>query len=129
MSDKIRIGDLSATIEGLLEEYGEGIRDELDRVIPAVAKDTSRKVRDNAKKAKLERTGAYAKGWKVKVEKNILGDTKATVYNAEKPGLPHLLEFGHATRNGGRTQPVEHIKPAEDWAASESVKRVKEAIG
>lgn len=126
---RTKIGDLSGAIEDILNEYGEGIRDELETVIPAVAKDTAKQVRENAKRMKLKRTGEYARGWKTKVDKNLYGDTTATVYNAAKPGLPHLLEFGHATRNGGRTQPFEHIAPAEDWAEKEVVKRVKEAIG
>lgn len=125
---EIKIGDLSGAIENLLKEYGEQIRTELDEVIPEVAKDTAKQIRTNAKKEGLENSGEYARGWKVSTARNVYGDTTATVYNATKPGLPHLLEFGHATRNGGRTKPAEHIKPAEEWAEKEVIKRVKEAI-
>ena len=128
-NSKVKIGNVSGTIENMLREYGEEIRKDLDRVIPDVAKDTAKKVLENARAEGLVRTGAYARGWKTKVGKNLYGDVTATVYNAKAPGLPHLLEFGHAKRGGGRTKPAEHIKPAEEWAATESVKRVKEAIG
>lgn len=121
---RVKIGDLSATINGLLEQYGEEIRKELDADIPAVAKETAKKIKADAPK----RTGEYAKSWKTKVSTNLYGDTTATVYST-KPGLPHLLEFGHANRGGGRTQPAEHIAPAEEWAEKEITKRVKEAIG
>lgn len=125
---EIRIGDLSATINAIINEYGEQIRNTLDEVIPAVAKDTAKQIQRNAKREGLTNSGDYAKGWKVNVSKNLYGDTTATVYQKTKPGLPHLLEFGHATRNGGRTKPAEHIAPAEKWAEAEVVKRVKEAI-
>lgn len=119
-----KIGDLSVSINKILEQYGEEIRRNLDEAIPAVAKDTAKKIKADAPK----RTGEYARSWKTQVSKNLYGDTTATVYSS-KPGLPHLLEFGHANRGGGRTAPAEHIAPAEDWAEKEITKRVKEAIG
>lgn len=35
---------------------------------------------------------------------------------SRKPGLPHLLEKGHAKIGGGRTQAYEHVKPASELA-------------
>ena len=62
-------------------------------------------------------TGKYAGAWAVKTERRRTGTT-AIVYN-KKPGLPHLLEHGHATRNGGRTKAYVHIAPAEEAAIQE----------
>ena len=53
----------------------------------------------------------------------------ATVYG--KHGtyqLAHLLEYGHATRNGGRTGANEHIKPVEEWAVEEVQDQIMKAI-
>ena len=58
-------------------------------------------------------TGKYASGWSSRVEETRMGAT-ATLYNAKVPGLPHLLEHGHAKRNGGRVSGRVHIKPVED---------------
>lgn len=35
---------------------------------------------------------------------------------SRKPGLPHLLEKGHAKSGGGRTAAQVHVKPAADIA-------------
>ncbi len=35
---------------------------------------------------------------------------------SRKPGLPHLLEKGHAKIGGGRTRAFPHVKPAADYA-------------
>lgn len=64
------------------------------------------------KKTSPSRTGEYAKAWKTKTVKTRTGST-TTIYNGEKPGLVHLLEFGHAKVNGGRTRAFEHVEPEE----------------
>lgn len=35
---------------------------------------------------------------------------------SRKPGLPHLLEKGHAKIGGGHTSAYPHVKPAADYA-------------
>jgi len=70
------------------------------------------------------RSGKYAKGWARKIETGRLM-VGATVYG--KSGtyqLAHLLENGHAQRGGGRTAPVVHIAPVEQWAIDETYERI-----
>lgn len=56
-----------------------------------------------------DRTGRYRKGWRAKK----VGDNYV-VYNATDASLTHLLEKGHALRNGGRSKAFTHIKPVEE---------------
>lgn len=74
-------------------------------------------------------TGNYRKSLKLKktyeddYTKNITWYASGKEYR-----LTHLLEKGHATRNGGRTRAFPHIKYGDEYAKSELPKRIKEAI-
>lgn len=72
----------------------------------------------------------YSGNWKVK---NRSGENFShyTIHNGSKNDptyrLTHLLEFGHATRNGKRTSTFPHIKDVEEWCVKtylEGVERI-----
>ena len=68
-------------------------------------------------------TGKYAAGWTSQAKEGRYS-SQGIIYNRAKPGLPHLLEHGHAKRGGGRTDGKEHIAPVEQ----EVIKSFEEAI-
>lgn len=75
--------------------------------------------------------GAYAKSWAVKKDKKLTGKFKySTVVYSKSPHyrLTHLLEFGHASRNGGRVKAQVHISPAEESAAKNLRLYIEEGI-
>lgn len=99
-------------ISKILNEYSE----EVDEVVRKDAKKAADKTARKLKSSSPKRKGGYAQGWRVKsTATGIL--TGYTVYNAKKPGLTHLLEHGHLSRNQygtyGRVGGRAHIKPAE----------------
>lgn len=57
-------------------------------------------------------TGRYAKGWTSTLEETRFG--AIGVIHNKTPGLPHLLEKGHAKRGGGRVAGRSHIAPVEE---------------
>jgi len=59
-------------------------------------------------------TGTYSKSWAVKNTKETANALEVTVYSRNKYQLAHLLEHGHAKRNGGRVAGKSHIAPAEE---------------
>lgn len=112
MAVKIAVDQLAEVVKKYLDEYGDEV---LETVNVA-----ARKTANNAKKQVASAspgTGKYAGSWAVKTERSRTGVT-AIVYS-KMPGLPHLLEHGHATRNGGRTRKYVHIAPAEESAVKE----------
>lgn len=114
-------------VNDLLQDYyREGVVEVMTEVIPEVAKEAAKKLQQTSPKGV---TGKYAKGWTSSVEKGRLR-VGATVYG--KSGtyqLAHLLEHGHATRNGtGRvyedTPAHPHIADVEKWAVNEAYERI-----
>ena len=114
---------IDKAIKAALEEFEGEVMDTMAEIVPDLLKDAQKQL----KKASPQRSGEYAKGWKVQTEKTRTG-VSGVLYNAKKPGLTHLLENGHAKRGGGRTTPQEHIAPVNDWVADEAVKRIEEAM-
>lgn len=116
--------DLEKAVGDILADYSVDVSKAAEMAITAVAKEATKKLKQSAPR----RTGKYAKGWTSKVDKGFM-TVEAVVYG--KTGtyqLAHLLENGHAKRGGGRTAPVVHIAPVEEWAVSEVQKRIKEQL-
>lgn len=115
--------DIHAAVTSILADYAEDAAGIVEAAVSETTKDAAKKLKASSPK----QSGAYAKGWKSKLEKDRLSVT-GTVYNKDRYYLAHLLENGHAKRGGGRTAPVAHIKPAEDEAAEELERRLTEAL-
>ena len=115
--------NLASAVTEILEDYSDQVQATLNEVTKDVAKEAVKKLKSISPKG----TGDYAKGWKAKTTGSRLG-IQNVIYNANKPGLTHLLENGHAKRGGGRTPAHEHIKPVEEWANEEVVRKVKEDL-
>ena len=131
MAKKIPIDRLAAEINKILTEYGNEVQENVDDAARRVTKAGAKAVRGNAQSTFRVGNGEknYAKGWTSKFETGRLS-AQGIIYNKDLPGLPHLLEHGHANRNGGRT-PVPgrpHIAPVEQKIIEDFEKAVKKAI-
>lgn len=118
--------NLEAEINKILEKYGDDISEHVKEAAKEVAQKGAKAVKSNSK-ASFNGTGKYASGWTSRMETGRYS-AQGTIYNKSKPGLPHLLEHGHALRGGGRTTGVEHIKPVEEEVIRLFEEAIKKAI-
>ena len=122
---KIDSQDLASTINKLLEEYGDNVQDAIVESSKKVGKEVAKELK---KGGKFGGTGAFNKGWTSKTETTRLG-AETIVYNKSLPGLSHLLEFGHALANGGRSTAYNFISPINDTTEDKFVAAFEESIG
>lgn len=106
-----------------LTEYDQRVADETKRIADEVAKETV----DELKKTSPKLTGSYRKGWRKKQTFANERTKRNTVYNQTDYQLTHLLEYGHASRNGGRVKAIQHIAPAEQKAIKDLRERITAA--
>ena len=93
------------------------------------AKTTAYHAKGKIQKNSPRRSGRYKKNWAVKIAFEDANEVRYVIYN-KKPTyrLTHLLESGHAKKDGGRVRAYPHIRPAELWAQKEFVNLVKKAV-
>ena len=120
-----QVDDLAASLMAELSQYTAEVAEEVKRA----CKDVSKELTDNIKRDSPVKTGDYKKGWKAKVAFEDKNNIRITTYNATDYQLTHLLEFGHVKQNGGRVEGKPHIRPNEEKAKTELVKRIEKAVG
>jgi len=101
---------LSDDIQKILKEYAAEVKDNVDSITRQMGQKGAKALRASSK-ALFGGTGKYVSGWTYQTEKKRYGNV-TTIYN-KLPGLPHLLENGHAKRGGGRIAGRKHIAPVE----------------
>ena len=124
MSKKIKVDDLSKEIMKALENYS----DDISEVVEEVSNDVGKEAVGELKTTSPKKRGSYAKGWRLKKDKLGRNRYSVKIHNKTDYQLTHLLEFGHVTRNGGRTKAIPHIRPAEEKYSKEYEKKLRQKI-
>lgn len=117
--------DLTKAVNDILRRYSDDVSEVAAEALDNVTKEATRKLRAESPK----KTGKYAKGWTYKIEKGRMAHSSTIYGRKDTYPLAHLLEHGHAKRNGGRVAPVVHIKPVEDWAVRELESKIVRKLG
>ena len=113
MSKTVTPETFAQALKNYLEIYVEDIGEDVEELSNEIGKEA----RDDLKKESqgmFKGTGKYAKGWTVSKERKKSNYYSVKVWTKTDYQLTHLLEFGHATRNGGRTRAFPHIRPVEE---------------
>jgi len=94
--------DLAGHIAAMVKDNIDMTEDELADAVDKAADEATKLLEERSRKRTYPKKGSYAKGWRKKVSRKDGEGAEAIVYNANKPGLTHLLEHDHPTNHGGR---------------------------
>lgn len=119
----IQLNQLSDAINKALTEYSDTVADSIDSIVDEVTKDMKKEIQANSPK----KSGKYKRGWRITAVSSKRGNRKLVVHNKQYR-LTHLLEYGHAKRNGGRVEGHSHIAPAEEKYTDIFLKKVEEVL-
>jgi len=114
-----KIANLQNEILEQLKKYSEIITEDVEKA----QQETASELVETLKRTSPEKTGSYKKGWRIKKQ-----DKKLIIHNKTDYQLTHLLEHGHAKKNGGRVQAEVHIRPAEQTAITSYLEKIEKAI-
>lgn len=124
----IKPDELQKAVMDYLENYKEDIDEEVIETVDEVTKQARDELKQTSPHGKGSRANSYHKGWAIKLSKKRTGIYHKVIWNKTNYQLTHLLEFGHATRNGKRTKAIPHIRPVEEKYNVEFVDLVEQKI-
>ena len=109
MGTNIPISELANEVMKGLKEYADLATEDLKKDVEKAGKKVKEQIESTAPKD----TGKYAKSWAVKKTRETSDSIELVVHSKTRYPLTHLLEFGHAKRNGGRVAARPHLAAAE----------------
>lgn len=119
--------DLSKAVNQLLEEYGDGIQDTINKVLKDVGKEAVGVIR--SKSSAHNHTGRYMKGWRAEIVNEGYGINTIVLHNKTDWNLTHLLNNGfESVRHHKRVEGDGHIDDAETIINEMLVKKVEENL-
>lgn len=114
--------NLESEIAKALSNFNEEVSREIGDIVDDLADDTVSKLRG----ASPRRTGDYGDDWDSKL--NNRGER--IIYQPKEYRKAHLLEFGHARRNGGRDVGARpHIKEIENEVIKKFESEIRRRLG
>ena len=112
----VGIEDLARLIAKDLEDYTEEVEEKVEQTIMEVTDEALYSLRNNEVLKSLKGTGKYRVGFFARDVYKTKGKKKGfykIVITNKKYQLTHLLEYGHAMANGGRSKSFKHWEEAQ----------------
>ena len=127
MSSNVGINDFASALMAELQSYTAEVTEGVKRAVDVVAEEVNQEIKNNV--AFTERRGWYLKSFRIKTSYENRFNKRKTWYVANgQYRLTHLLEKGHALRNGGRSQAFPHIQYGDELAKRRLEELAREAI-
>ena len=121
---KVSVDGLADAVMEGLEEYNKLATDK----VKAAVKKAGTTVRKEISSTAPRKSGRYAGSWRSKTTAESSTSMQVTVYSPSRYMLAHLLEHGHALRNGGRARAFPHIAPAEEAGEKQLTTDIERAL-
>lgn len=114
--------NLESEIAKALSNFNEEVAQEIGDIVDGLADETVAKL----KGASPKRTGDYGDDWDSKLNKR----GERIIYQPKEYRISHLLEFGHARKNGGRDVGARpHIKEIENEVIQKFESEIRRRLG
>ncbi|MBQ3339748.1 MAG: hypothetical protein IJG82_09215 [Atopobiaceae bacterium] len=117
----------SASINELFGEIKTAAGESIENAARAGSKDGSKAWRKNIPSSGIKGRGRYLKSIRSTVKGK--GEDAQGICYSTMPGLPHLLEKGHAIMGGGRSRAFPHVAPAAETAFESAIKALEKSMG
>lgn len=128
MAKKISIDQLRDEVNSILKDYADDALEAADAAATQYGKAAVSELKSSSPvDPEGKKSGRYKKGWAYSKERGRL-TVSVTVYNKSDGALTHLLEHGHALRQGGRSPARGHIQPVEESVTKEFEENVKKRL-
>ena len=123
----VSIDRLSDAILEQLETYSEEVTQVTKQSVDKAANDCMKTIKKHI--SFNQRTGEYVKNFRLKTAyEDKYSKRKLWYVSGREYRLTHLLEYGHAKVNGGRTRAFPHVRYGEEIAQKNLVKYLKEGL-
>jgi hypothetical protein len=124
----IKIEDFAETLAAQMAEYTAEVADEVNKQIDNLAKEVNETIKQHV--TFEQPTGDYVKSFRLRLKPGNTRFNHTVIWHVKAPHyrLTHLLENGHALRNGGRSKAFPHIKYGEELVQNRIEEIVREAV-
>jgi len=120
MSDTVKCdsSNFADTITASLQQFSDEKTKEIKNIITDKSKELAENIKRDSPRRKTN-GGKYAKGWQATKDFENNLNIQYTIHNKTDWQLTHLLENGHAKKDGGRVEGIPHIAPNCEKAEKE----------
>lgn len=125
MTDRrVSVDGMAEAIAQSMEEYADLSNELMKQSVTEVSRSVKKDIQENAP----VRTGKYKKSWAAKKVQEDANSLTMVIHSRDRYQIAHLLEHGHARRNGDRVAAIPHIAPAEQRGADELMEKMERGL-